>query len=188
MTVLSDDLKNRLRLAAALALATACSTKKAAPPAADASPPDAGPADAGPSWDANADAGPSEQEQRDALATFGHDPCPGCGMGGKLPRIHTPPKTAVIVGPTESVVASSKPRFLSCYDEDLFSRPDAGGRMIVRLEVNEKGEVKKSGVVESELKGVVNVCVADVSRRIRFPSGNPPHVVLVPLFFYHEHG
>jgi hypothetical protein len=149
--------------------------------------PEAGPADAGPSWDANADAGPSEKEQREALENFGHDPCPGCGMGGRLPKIHTPPKTAVVMGPTDDAVASSKTRFLGCYNEALFARPDSGGRMIVRLAVNEKGEVSKSDVIESEIKGVINVCAADVGRRVRFSPG-PPRVVLVPLFFYHEHG
>ena len=185
MTVLADDLKIGLRLAAAVALATACGTKKAAP--ADASVPEAGPVDAGPTWDIHADAGPSEAAQREALETFGHDPCPGCGMGGRLPRIHTPPKTEVVVGPTDSAAAAWKPRFLACYDEALFSRPETGGRMIVRLSVNEKGEVAKSEVLESDIKGVMNVCAADVGRRIRFTPG-PPRVVLVPLFFFHEHG
>jgi hypothetical protein len=172
-----------------MALATAC-TRKETPAATDAGAPP--PVDAAAaSSDAGAaqptalgDGGAPDGASLASLEFFGHDPCPGCGMGGRLPKIHAAQKGGLVLGDTEPEVASWQPRFIACYEQGLMARPDMGGRVILRLTVNDKGEVK-SEISESALKGVVNVCITDVGRRIRLKPG--PRTVLVPLFFYHEH-
>jgi hypothetical protein len=177
--VISEELRSRLRVAAALALASACSRKAEPPPDASSE------ADAASSAVVVLpviDAGLT----LDQLSTFGHDPCPGCGMGGRLPPNHPPQRAECTIGPTDETVLGVKPRFVACYDQALFARPSSGGRVILRLAIDEKGQVKKADMVESELKGIVNECLLDASRRIRFPPAQSRQL-LVPLFFYHEH-
>jgi TonB family protein len=178
-SVISDELRSRLRVAAALAVAGSACSRKAEPPPDASSVADAGaPTAMLPVIDAGL--------TLDQLSTFGRDPCPGCGMGGRLPPNHPPQKAECVIGPTDERILRAKPRFVACYDEALFGHPSSGGRVILRLAIDEKGQVKKAEMVESELKGVVNECLLDASRRLRFPPAQSREL-LVPLFFHHEH-
>jgi hypothetical protein len=191
--VISDELQKRLRLAATVAVAaaatTACPTKAPEPAKPDAasalSNSGADPSDAASSVDAGeVDSGILEALA--SLSTFGHDPCPGCGMGGRLPPNHPVPKAECVIGPTEPEVTAWKPRFVACYENALVARPSAGGRIIMALKVGSDGQVTRSELIDSDLKGVVNVCLTDLGKRIRLKPG-PARTVVVPVFFYHEH-
>lgn len=187
--------------------ASARSVEDAAAPAIDASAGDAGdPSDGGAAADAAiaADAGDAGAlaasvvvvdggTASDAIGlgtigiSSGRDPCPGCGMGGRLKDLSEGPKATCNVVSTEPEIQRAKPRFTKCYAEALKVDPSLSGRIDLQLEVTEEGRivsVEKIGATGS-LSAQVDACVRVVARSLVLKPGK--RTIRVPIVLSHEH-
>ena len=230
--MISDDLRTKLRLAAALAVTAAACTRKDAVP--DAGPADAASsalttpaeaaADAPADEDASAvagddDSGAPDSGVGDAAAEagrktaaaapvegtigliglgigdgglFARDPCPGCGMGGRMDPPgypdHSAVKGACQLSTTDPKITRARPRFLTCYNTALKSNPLLGGKIVLRLDVAPSGEVSKVDILDSSVQAgsALEGCVRRVAQSLQLDAGTKREVRVL-VAFSHDH-
>ena len=102
-----------------------------------------------------------------------------------LPQEPQAPEPAISPGDVRRVAASAQPDFQACYDRFRRGRPELEGRVLLRVQVNAEGRVRRGQVVESTIDSVgINRCLRRVARRMRFPApnGGPTSVSLALRF------
>ena len=99
--------------------------------------------------------------------------------------VTAPPPAAPSGGtlPPEAIrraVARYERYFQDCYDDYRRVRPNLAGRVVIEVDVQRDGEVRKGRVRESTLKGSgrINACLERAARRMEFaePEGGPTTV------------
>ena len=91
----------------------------------------------------------------------------------------------VAVPNADSVVASLRGRFRSCYQKGLLEDSTMSGKVTISVKVGSNGEVMSSDVVSSAgLSPTVSRCIADVAKRATFSApGGGGSTLQIPVTF-----
>jgi hypothetical protein len=84
----------------------------------------------------------------------------------------------------QRTVAAYRPRFRACYARELASDPTAAGRLLVRVTLNPRGDVRTvTPITISGIPPRAVACVEQVIKASTFPPGQADSTVTLPLLF-----
>jgi hypothetical protein len=120
------------------------------------------------------------------VATILDKPRPLASLTGPQARYHDPQITGNLKQEVlDKAMADALPKIKKCYTDALAAKPDLQGRIVMKLTIGEKGEVKNAmeGAGALPDAGAVQ-CVQKVFEALQLgPQLGPPSTVFVPIDF-----
>jgi TonB family protein len=117
-------------------------------------------------------------------AVYGGPPPGGIAAIGPKGDVMTGASTGDIAGSeVDRVIATSRPRFRSCYNTALNSDPGAEGTVKLAISIDATGAVSAVKVVSSTAPAAVASCVTAAVKSLQFKPPKSAGTVTVPLVF-----